>query len=143
MKKFDPLKLALVLTHVFFWLILGFAAALPWGVTWYVETMGRSQSLPTTIMVTCYPCAPFAAAAVICLRRLIKNALAGKLFHNSSPRYMGFISAFCLVIAVITLVAGRFYLPFYIVAGTFAFISLLTFGFKNILLPYCEEKDKQ
>lgn len=139
MKKIDPLKLALVFTHIFFWLIIGFAAVLPWGVTWYVETMGRSQSLPTTIMLTCYPCAPFAAATVICLRRLIKNALADNLFHKSSVRYLGFISAFCLVISVITLIAGRFYLPFYIVAGTFAFVSLLTFGLKNIFEKYCDK----
>lgn len=141
MDKIKSVKLSIAFTHIFFWLLVIFAVALPWAVTWYVETMGRSQTLPTTIMVTCYPCVPFAAAALICLRRLLKNVLAGNLFHHSSTRYLGFISAFCLTIAVITVIAGRFYLPFYIVATTFAFLSLLTFALKNAFAIEAERRE--
>lgn len=141
MDKIKSIKLSIALTHVFFWILIIFVIALPWGVSWYVDTMGRSQSLATTIMVTCYPCVPFAASTLICLRRLLKNVLADNLFHHSSIRYLGFISAFCLTIAVITIIAGRFYLPFYIVATTFAFLSLLTFALKNAFAIEAERKE--
>ena len=131
MDKIKSIKISIAFTHIFFWMLVGFTIALPKAVTWYVETMGREQSLPTTVMVTCYPCVPFAAATLICLRRVLRNVLKGELFHHSNIRYLSFISAFCLVIAVITIVGGRFYLPFYIVAATFSFLALLVFALKN------------
>ena len=45
------LKLAIWLTNIFGLLLVAFAVALPWAVTWYVETMGRSHTLPAVIMV--------------------------------------------------------------------------------------------
>ena len=127
------LKLSIILTNLFLLLLVAFAVSLPFIVTWYVETMGREPSLPTTIMVTCYPCAPFAAAILICIKKLLKNALKGSVFNSLSINLMKKISTFCLIIAAITLIAGKYYMPFFIVSGTFAFVSLLVFSFKNIL----------
>lgn len=138
MNKFKSVRLAVILTDVFLCLLVIFTVALPWMVTWYVETMGRKASLPATVMVTCYPCVPFAACSLICLRRLLKNMLSGMLFHHSSSRYLRNISYCCIIIAVITLIAGRFYLPFYIVGGTFAFVALLTYCFRAVFLNETE-----
>lgn len=139
MDKIKPIKLAILLTNIFLILLVIFTIALPYMVTWYVETMGRKASLPATIMVTCYPCVPFVAGSLICLKRLLKNGLNGELFHHSSMRYMRNISLFCVIIAIITLVAGRFYLPFYIVGATFAFLSLLIFSLRAIFIAETEK----
>jgi hypothetical protein len=40
----------------------------------------------------------------------------------------------CIIVAGITLVAGRFYLPFFLVAGTFLFLALIIFAFRNIFM---------
>ena len=40
----------------------------------------------------------------------------------------------CFIIAVITLVAGKFYLPFFIVGGTFAFLGLLVYSLRGIFI---------
>ena len=134
MENLKLIKLSIIVTNIFLTLLAIFTVALPWAVTWYVETMGRSASLPTTIMVTCYPCVPFAAAILINLRRLLKNILKDSLFSDDTVYFLYNISVCCIVIAVITLVAGGFYLPFYIVATTFAFLSLLIFALRGIFL---------
>lgn len=126
------LKIALWLTNLFFVALGICAVALPWAVTWYVETMGRSQKLPAIIMVTCYPCLPFAAGILLYLRRIIKNILVDDLFHLDNMIYFNRIALFCIVISVITLIAGRFYLPFLIVGVAFAFFAFLTFVFKTV-----------
>lgn len=102
-------------------------------VTWYVETMHRSQSLPATVLVTCYPCVPFAAAALLLLRRLIKAVSEKGIFSEAVTDCLWKITVCCIAISVITLIAGKFYFPFLIVGATFAFLALLVFSFRSIL----------
>ena len=45
----------------------------------------------------------------------------------------------CLAIALITLIAGRFYLPFYIVGGTFMFLALVSYTMKAVFLTLSEK----
>ncbi len=137
------LKIALWLTNIFILLLAICAVALPWAVTWYVETMGRSQKLPAIIMVTCYPCVPFAGGILLYLRRIIKNISADMLFHLDNVIYFKRISLFCLIISVITLIAGRFYLPFLIVGIAFAFFAFLTYVYKTVFLHIAEQIDKK
>ncbi len=136
------LNIAYFSTHLFLFLLAVCTVALPWMVTWYVETMGRSQKLPTVIMVTCYPCVPFAGMVLLSLRRLIKNIIKGELFTRDSVKSFERISLFCLVIAAITVVAGNFYLPFFIVGVAFAFFSLLIYIFKIIFAELYRSTEK-
>ena len=108
------LKVAYWLTNIFIFLLIICAVALPWAVTWYVETMGRSQKLPAIVMVTCYPCVPFAGGILLYIRRIIRNISTDMLFHLDNVIYFKRISLFCLVISLITLIGGGFYLPFFI-----------------------------
>ena len=126
------LRLAIWLTNIFGVLLVTFAVALPWAVTWYVETMGSSQTLPAVIMVTCYPCVPFAAGILLYIRRIVKSIIKEHLFQIDNVVYFNRISIFCIAIAIITFIGGNFYLPFIIVGTTFSFISFLTFVFKTV-----------
>lgn len=126
------LKISLIVTNIFILLLIVAAVSLPWIVTWYVETMGRSQNLSAVVMVTCYPCVPFAMAILICLRRILRNIANDKLFDTDTQIAFSRISVFCLVISVITLIAGKFYMPFFIFGLAFAFFSLLVYVFKNV-----------
>lgn len=143
MDKSKTLKIALTLTYIFLFLLIVVAISLPMLVTWYVEFKGRSASLPTTILVTCYPCAPFTAAILIYVSRLIKNALAGEVFSESNAGYLKRISLCGLVISLITLFAGRYYLPFYIVGATFAFFALIVFAFRSIFIEAKSKLDME
>ncbi|MBR7133493.1 MAG: DUF2975 domain-containing protein [Clostridia bacterium] len=132
MENNKALKLCLLLTNIFFGILIVFTVALPFMVTWYVETMRRSASLAATILVTCYPCVPFVAAILVFLKKLLKNAASDRLFSVDSQTYLKRIAVCSIIIAAITFVAGKFYLPFLIVGATFAFLSLLIFSLKNI-----------
>jgi len=142
MNSSKSIRLSLLITNIFLVVLLIFTVTLPLMVTWYVETMHRSASLPTTILVTCYPCVPFAGACLLLLRKILKNALADELFSKSSVTYLKRLSFCALVISVITLIAGKFYLPFFIVGATFAFISLLVFSFKCVFCIAIEKSEK-
>ena len=122
------IKLCRILTEVSIALLIIITVFLPFGISWYVETMHRSQTLPATVMVTCYPCAPFVGIALFMLRRILIRAYDGVFFTGANSKDIRVISVCCAVIAVITLIAGRYYLPFYIVGFTFAFLALLTFS---------------
>lgn len=132
MKKLNPIKFSIILTTVSLVILVAFAVMLPWLVTWYVQIAQRHESLATTMMVTCYPCAPFTAVVLLTLRKLLKNIDEKNLDKAQNTKLLKYMSISCLVIAIITLIAGRYYLPFYIVAATFAFLSLIIFSFRSI-----------
>lgn len=128
------LKISLILTDISMVLLLAIVIILPFGVTWYVETMHRAQTLPATIMVTSYPCAPFVGLSLFSLRKIIKNAMSGKTVCEDTVKRLKTISVSTFIISVITLIAGRYYLPFYIVCGSFLFISVLVYTARAIVI---------
>ena len=138
-KAKKALKLCLILTDIFICALIIVAILLPLGVSWYVEVMHRSQSLPATIMVTCYPCAPILGIALVQLRKIIKRISADNIFCSDNSLGFKIIAACCLVIAVITLIAGRFYLPFYIVGGTFFFLALVAYTMRAVFLTLSDK----
>ena len=132
MKNFNPIKLAITVTTVFLAVLIAFSVMLPWLVTWYVQIAQRHETLVTTIMVTCYPCAPFAAIILLTLRKLLKNLNIKNYNKVENSKLLKYMSISCVIIALITLIAGRYYLPFYIVAATFMFLSLIIYAFKSV-----------
>ncbi len=134
MKKSQSIKFSIMLTEIFIVLLVTLAAALPFLVTWYVNYFGRHESLATTIMVTCYPCAPFVGLALFYLRRLLKKIDKGNFNDPNNAKCLKYIVICCIIIAGITLVAGRFYIPFFLVAGMFLFLALIVLAFRNIFL---------
>lgn len=135
----SSLRLCLILTDIFICVLIIVTALLPFGVSWYVEVMHRSQKLPATIMVTCYPCAPILGIALFMLRKIIKRIAEDNIFCADNSKNLKGIAACCLAIALITLVAGRFYLPFYIVGGTFVFLALVAYTMRAVFLTLSEK----
>lgn len=134
MKKVNLIKISIILTTIFIILIFIVALLLPMLVTWYVEKTHRMASLATTIMVTCYPCAPFTMLTLWYLRKVLKNILNKDFLSESNTKHLKYMSISCIMVSLITIIAGRFYLPFFIVAATFLFLSLIIFIFRNILM---------
>lgn len=133
MKKINLIKISIILTDIFISLIFVLALLLPTLVTIYVERANRLESLATTIMVTCYPCAPFTMLGLWFLRKTLKNVLNKDFLCDQNIKCLKYMSICFVIIAVITVIAGRYYLPFYIVAATFLFLSLIVFIFRSIL----------
>ena len=139
MDKIKSIKIAIAVTTVFMFLLGAFIVGLPWMISWYVEKMGRSQTLAATVLVTCYPCAPFAAGALIFLRKLLKNVFKIGLLREENFLLLKKIMICCIIIALITVVAGKFYMPFFLVSATFTFVALLLFGLRAALYVTAKE----
>lgn len=139
-----PVKFALYMVYVFSVLLIAVSVALPFIVTWYVETRGRDQTLPATIMLTCYPCLPFAAVILISLRRLLKNVLSGLILGDKNLNLLRAVTVSCFAVTAITVAAGRLYTPFYIIAAAAAAGGLTFFIVKSLfdtLLQKQREKE--
>lgn len=139
-----PVRVSLYLVYLFSVILIAVSVALPFIVTWYVEERGRDQTLPATIMLTCYPCLPFAAAILISLRRLLNNVLSGLILGDKNLSLLRAISICCFAITAITVAAGRQYLPFYIAAAAAAACGLTFFIVKSlfgVLLSERREKE--
>lgn len=135
------LRICIILTDIFIALLIAAVIFLPFIITAYVEINHRSTALPATVMVTCYPCAPFAGLALFKLRKILRRCRNGAIFHTENSGGLRLIALCCAIIAVITLIAGRYYLPFYIVGGTFAFLSLLAYSANAVFAVAAETKD--
>jgi len=135
-------KLSIILTDVFILLLIIGAIVLPWVVTWYVEFKHREPSLPTTIMLTCYPCVPFAAVVLVTLRKILKTIEKNQFFTNKNCERLKRISWCCYIVTIIMLIAGRFYLPFYVCAVCTAFIGLILRIIRNIIMTEVAEPEQ-
>ncbi len=131
-------KFALILVYIFIALFIIGIFALPAAVTWYVEVRGREPSLPTTIMLTCYPCAPFAAIALLSVKNVLKAILKNEAFTDKVIKNLKTICICAFSIAVITLIATIFYMPFFVCFVCFAFMGLITLMISGLF----KEKNK-
>lgn len=134
MKKSNTIKFSIMLSEIFIILLIILAALLPFLTTWYVEHFTRHENLATTIMAACYPCAPFVGLTLFYLRRVLKKIDKGDYKNPDNTKHLKYMAISCIIVAGITLVAGRFYLPFFLVAGTFLFLALIIFVFRNIFM---------
>lgn len=134
-------RLTLVFTYICIVLFVLAVIFLPMMVTWYVETMGRSSALATTVMLTCYPCSPFAALALLSVRLVLKNIIAGNTFCLKNFICMRRVAFCCLAAGIIMLFAGYFYMPFYIAGAAAIFCSLMSNVFADIIKIGIPKKD--
>ncbi len=125
-------KLSLYLTDAILVLIAAMAVCLPRLVGWYVAVTSRHAHMQTTIITVCYVCLPAVLILLYSLRRLLKNIMKQKIFISQNVRWLRTLSWCCVAVSIITLVAGYFYLPFYIVGIAAGFFSLILRIIKNV-----------
>ena len=109
-------KITFIVINIAIVVLFALAIALPWLVTWFVEVRHKDGGLPAVVMLTCYPSLPFAAVALFSLRKLLKNILNGLVFGDQNITALRKISICCACGAVITFIAGFYYLPFFVVS---------------------------
>ena len=135
-------KISLVITYIFMFLLAVLTVGLPYGISWYVEVRGRSADLAATVMLTCYPCSPFAIYTLFALRKFISNIIKEDIFNKRNFTYLKGVTISCAAAGVIMLIAGIFYMPFYIGGSAALFCSLITMICKNILLAVKPQEEE-
>ena len=133
-------RLTLCLTFLILIAVMAAAVTLPCLTDWYIRKTGRKEELRTVIMTVCYICLPAALAALYSLIRLLKNILDGEIFIQGNVLHLRLLSWYCGAVSLITLAAGYFYLPFYLVGLAAIFFTLILRVIKNVFAAAIEIK---
>ena len=133
-------RLTLCLTFFILIAVAAAVATLPWLTDSYIRKTGRKEELRTVIMTVCYICLPAALAALYSLIRLLKNILDGEIFIQGNVLHLRLLSWYCGAVSLITLAAGYFYLPFYLVGLAAIFFTLILRVIKNVFAAAIEIK---
>ena len=86
-----------------------------------------------TVITAFYVCAPFAAASLYMLIRLLTNILHDRVFIAKNVTYLRFVSLCCYAVAAATFAGGLFYLPLMIIAVSMVVVGTLLLVVKNLL----------
>ena len=81
--------------------------------------------------LTFYPCAVFGYITLHSLIKLLFNIKKEEIFINQNVKYLRRISWCCIVVAIITLASGFFYLPYSFIAVAAGFVGILLRVVKN------------
>ena len=91
------------------------------------------QAGGTTLMVTLYLCCIPAAAALICLDRLLSNIMKGSIFIDRNVKFLRVISWCCFLVGAILLILVRYYIFFICAAIIVALMGLIVRVVKNVI----------
>ena len=80
-----------------------------------------------------YPCAVFGYVTLYSLIRLLRNIQKDDIFIAPNVRNLRRISWCCMAVAVITLIAGVFYIPYSFMAVAAGFVGLMLRVVKNVM----------
>ncbi len=134
-------KITLYITYLLMFLLVVFAVVLPYGTTWYVDTMGRPEDLARVVMLTCYPCVPLAAIALISLKRFVKNIINDSIATRENMKNLKALCYCCIIAGGIMLAAGHFYMPFFISSGSALFCGVVIKAVYDALANYVSKKE--
>jgi len=135
-------KFTLFISYFLMLVLVALCISLPFLVNWYVEIKNRPADLATVVMLTCYPCAPLAFIALIAIKNFLKNLLKDNIKSEKNAKHLKTLSLCCFFAGLIMLVAGFFYMPFFIASASALFCSVVVKVGYDLLNTYLEkEKD--
>lgn len=85
------------------------------------------------VVTSFYLCAPFAAAALYMLIRLLKNLLDDRVFIHTNVVYLRGISWCCYAVFLVTFAGGFLYVPLFIIAFATGVVGTLLRVVKNVM----------
>ena len=91
------------------------------------------KNVASTVVSTFYVCAPFAAAALYMIVRLLFNIIRERVFIMRNVWYLRFIAVCCFAVFAVTLTAGIRYAPLIIISVASVLIGMLLRVVKNIM----------
>ncbi len=129
-------------------LLLAWLFTFPRFFNWFYLTYHGLAENPYTLGVqrrvigAFYGCAPFAAASLYCLIRLLLNILKDNVFIGKNVTYIRLVAWFCYAVAVITLVTGVRYFPLLIITFAMGIVGTLLLVMKDLFRTAVELKEE-
>jgi len=135
---------SLVCTRIFIVLLILCAVFLPRIIEFYA---GYAFNAPDSaglfpLKVVLYMCCIPAAAALVCLDRMLTDIRKGEVFTSRNVRLLRIISWSCFAAAAMLLAAGKYYILFLCAAAIAAFIGLILRVVKNVIEEASEIKNE-
>lgn len=132
--------LSIVVCFVFVGILTAALFLGPWAVKmWFSLYRGWNEDsfamfeIVMVFKVFFYPSSIFAYITLYSLIKLLFNIKKDEIFINANVKYLRRISWCCFAVAVITLIGGVFYIPFWFVAVAAAFVGLMLRIVKNVM----------
>ena len=129
-------------------LLLAWLFTFPRFFSWFYFTYhGLTENAYTLavmkrVIIAFYGCAPFAAASLYCLIRLLLNVLKDDVFTAKNVMYIRLVSWFCFAVAMVTLVTGVRYFPLLIICFATGTVGTLLLVMKNLFRSAVELKEE-
>ncbi len=123
--------LSLTLVYIFGALLIVLAFTAPLLVRTYIELTARPETMFLPVTTAFYAIFPLAAATLVALARLLRRILRGEVFVCANVASLRLISYLLYAAALVFLVAGFFYGPFFILTAAAAFIATVVRVVKN------------
>ena len=129
-------------------LLLVWVVTFPRFFHWFYLTYHHIVENPYTlsvlkrVIIAFYGCAPFAAAALYCLIRLLLNIMKDRAFISQNVMYIRLVAVCCYAVAVITLVSGVRYFPLLIICFATGTVGTLLLVMKNLFRSAVELKEE-
>ncbi len=101
-----------------------------------------TQSVMKRVIGAFYGCAPFAAASLYCLIRLLLNVMKDQVFIPRNVTYIRLVAWFCYAVALITLVTGARYFPLLIITFATFTVGTLLLVMKDLFRTAVELKEE-
>lgn len=102
-----------------------------WLVGFFIQLRNMNWQLGAVILGAVYLCSVFAWIVLWRLWKLLWNIKAGRVFIPENISHMRTVSWCCAAVALVCLLAGLAYLPFFICAMASAFMALIVRIVKN------------
>lgn len=93
----------------------------------------ESDGIIKTVTVAFYVSAPFAAAALYMLIRLLLNIIRDEVFVGINVTYLRLISYCCFGVVLVNAVCAFFYAPLFITVLVFVIVGTLLRVVKNVM----------
>jgi len=131
MKKDRSALLTLIALGILGSVLVLLAFTAPFLAKWFLTHFNRPAGILPAILTTFYTILPFAAGVLVAMWKLLTNILDGAVFIPQNVRLLRIVGILLFFATVIFLVAGYFYMPFYLLAVCAAFITLIVRVVKN------------
>ena len=92
-----------------------------------------AKAVIKTVVTAFYICAPFAAAALAMMIKILINILNDRVFIMQNAVLFRFLSWCCYAVLLITFIGGLRYLPLMIVAFAMGVVGTLLRVVKNVM----------
>lgn len=127
-------KLSLCATAIFMLTAAVLIVCAPALIRWYAGFRQIPDSGRIAINAAFYGSIAPALAALCCLWLLLRNIQKERPFMKENSRLMGIISWCCAIVALVTGIAARWYLPLLFVTVSMVFIFLIVRVVRNCFI---------